>query len=211
MVYGSVLKKQRSRSRFLTARGAATRSRIVNAAADLIYRHGVDRTSLDEVMAASAVSKSQLYHYFADKDALVLEVIALRAESVLAAQEPYLGALDSLPALRAWGQAIIRLNKLVHMGGCPLGSLANELANTSESARKRLAGGFGAWIDRIEHGLAKMRARGELSKSADPNELAIALLTAVEGGLLLAKTTRTSRPLEIAIDMAIDHVAKHMT
>jgi TetR/AcrR family transcriptional regulator, transcriptional repressor for nem operon len=182
----------------------------VNAVANLIYKHGVDRTSLDHVMAASGVSKSQLYHYFADKDALVLEVIALQAERVLAAQEPHLGALDSLQALRAWGQAIIRLNEQAHMRGCPLGSLADELANTSESARKRLAGSFGAWIDRIEHRLAKMSDRGELAKSADPRELAIALLGAVEGGLLLAKTTRTSRPLEIALDMAIDHVAKHM-
>lgn len=204
------MENEHSQSRSLTARGAATRARIVNAAANLIYKHGVDRTSLDHVMAASDVSKSQLYHYFADKDALVLEVIALQAERVLAAQEPHLGALDSLQALRAWGQAIIRLNEQAHMRGCPLGSLADELANTSESARKRLAGSFGAWIDRIEHRLAKMRDRGELAKSADPRELAIALLGAVEGGLLLAKTTRTSRPLEIALDMAIDHVAKHM-
>ncbi|MFY9840710.1 MAG: TetR family transcriptional regulator C-terminal domain-containing protein [Xanthobacteraceae bacterium] len=204
------MENEHSQSRSLTARGAATRARIVNAAANLIYKHGVDRTSLDHVMAASGVSKSQLYHYFADKDALVLEVIALQAERVLAAQEPHLGALDSLQALRAWGQAIIRLNEQAHMRGCPLGSLADELANTSESARKRLAGSFGAWIDRIEHRLAKMRDRGELAKSADPRELAIALLGAVEGGLLLAKTTRTSRPLEIALDMAIDHVAKHM-
>jgi TetR/AcrR family transcriptional regulator, transcriptional repressor for nem operon len=202
---------RKSEPRSLTARGAATRSRVLNAAANLIYEHGVDRTSLDEVMAASGVSKSQLYHYFADKDALVLEVIALQTERVLAAQQPHLGALDSLRGLRAWGQAIIRLNEQVHMGGCPLGSLANELANTSESARKRLAGDFGTWIDRIEHGLAKMRERGELAKSADPRELAIALLSAVQGGLLLAKTTRTSRPLEIAMDMAIDRVAKHVT
>jgi AcrR family transcriptional regulator len=200
-----------SQSRLLTARGAATRSRIVNAAADLTYEHGVDRTSLDQVMAASGVSKSQLYHYFADKDALVLEVIALQAERILAAQEPHLGALDSLPALRAWAQAIVRLNEQVHMRGCPLGSLANELANTSETARTRLAGDFGTWIDRIERGLAKMHERGELAKSADPHELAIALLSAVQGGLLLAKTTQTSRPLEIAMDMAIDRVARHMT
>src|SRR5581483_2830056 len=114
---------QKPEPRSLTARGVATRSRIVNAAADLIYEHGVDRTSLDEVMAASGVSKSQLYHYFADKDALVLEVIALQAERVLAAQQPQLGDLDSLRALRAWAKAIVRLNELVDMRGCPLGSL----------------------------------------------------------------------------------------
>ena len=202
---------QKSGSRSLTARGAATRSRIVNAAADLIYEHGVDRTSLDDVMAASGASKSQLYHYFADKDALVLEVIALQAERVLAAQAPHLGALDSLRALRAWAKAIIRLNELVHMRGCPLGSLANELANTSESARKRLAESFSIWCGRIEEGLAKMQERGELSPSADPHDLALALLGAVEGGLLLAKTAQSGRPLEIALDMAIDHVARHMT
>ncbi len=195
----------------LTARGAATRARIVEAAADLIYVHGVEGTSLDDVMAASGVSKSQLYHYFADKDALVLAVIALQAERVLAAQQPHLGALDSLRALRAWGQGIIRLNELVHMRGCPLGSLASELANTSESARKRLDESFSMWRDRIENGLAEMQERGELAASANPHDLALALLGAVEGGLLLAKTTQSARPLEIALDMAIDHVARRVT
>lgn len=202
---------QKSEPRPLTARGAATRSRIVDAAADLIYAHGVDRTSLDDVMAASGVSKSQLYHYFADKDALVLEVIARQAERVLDAQQPHLESLDSLPALKAWRGVIVRLNKAARDKGCPLGSLASELANNSEPARKRLAESFAIWRDRIEQGLTKMRERGELAASADPHELALALLSAVQGGLLLAKTTHSGRPLEIAIDMAIDHVSRHMT
>jgi TetR/AcrR family transcriptional repressor of nem operon len=201
---------QKSEPRSLTARGAATRSRIVEAAADLIYAHGVERTSLDDVMAASGVSKSQLYHYFADKDALVLEVIARQTERVLDAQRPHLDALDSLPALKAWRDAFVRLNKAVQCGGCPLGSLASELANDSEPARKRLADSFSLWRERIENGLARMQERGELSGSANPHDLALALLSAVEGGLLLAKTTHSSRPLEIAIDMAIDHVARHV-
>ena len=66
------------------------------------------------------------------------------------------------------------------------------------------------WRDRIENGLARMRERGELGASADPHDLALALLGAVEGGLLLAKTTHSGRPLEIALDMAIDHVARHV-
>src|SRR5437016_4151848 len=120
---------QDSEPRTLTARGAATRALIVEAAADLIYVHGVERTSLDDVMAASGVSKSQLYHYFADKDALVLEVITLQTERVLDAQRPHLEALDSLPALKAWRNAMVRLNKAAQGRGCPLGSIASELAN----------------------------------------------------------------------------------
>src|SRR5690348_17994989 len=149
--------QQKSQTRSLTARGATTRSRIIDAAADLIYDHGVEGTSLDVVMAASGVSKSQLYHYFADKDALVLEVIARQTERVLDAQRPHLDALDSLPALKAWRDAIVRLNKATQGKGCPLGSLASELANDSEPARKRLADSFSMWRDRIENGLAKMR------------------------------------------------------
>jgi TetR/AcrR family transcriptional regulator, transcriptional repressor for nem operon len=194
----------------LTARGAVTRSRIVNAAADLIYARGVDRTSLDDVMVESGVSKSQLYHYFADKDALVLEVITLQTERVLNAQQPHLDAMDSLKALRMWGDAIIKLNARAHAKGCPLGSLASELANDSEAARTRLAASFAMWSDSIERGLTKMRQSGALLPSTNPHELAVALLSAVQGGLLLSKTTQTSRPLEIAIDMAIDHIVRHM-
>ena len=88
-MYGVLMPvNQKSEPRSLTARGAATRARIVEAAADLIYAHGVEQTSLDDVMAASGVSKSQLYHYFADKDALVLDVIARQTERVLDAQRP---------------------------------------------------------------------------------------------------------------------------
>ncbi len=202
---------QKTEPRSLTPRGAATLSRIVNAAADLMHKHGVDRTSLDEVMAASGVSKSQLYHYFVDKDALVLAVIAFQAERVLRAQQPHLEALDSLPAIRAWRDAFVQLNKAIHYRGCPLGSLASELANDSEHARKLLAASFAMWRGRIERGLKKMRERGELAASADPHELALALLAAAEGGLLLSKTTHSNRPLEIALDMAVEHVAKNAT
>ena len=161
-------------------------------------------------MAATGTSKSQLYHYFADKDALVLEVIALQTERVLNAQQPHLGALDSLKALRMWRDVVVQLNKRAGSKGCPLGSLASELANDSETARKRLAAGFAVWSHSIERGLAKMRERGALAPSTNPQELAVALLSAVEGGLLLAKTTQTSRPLEIALDMAIDHIARQI-
>lgn len=198
-------------SKTITARGAATRARIVKAAADLIYAQGVDRTSLDDVMLKSGASKSQLYHYFADKDALVLEVIALQSERVLSAQ-PDFGALDSIRALKEWRNAIVALTvRRRRAAGCPIGSLANELSNQFESARLALADSFESWRSRIESGLQLMKERGDLSPSANPHDLALALLTALQGGLLMAKTAHSSRPLEIALDMAIEHVASHST
>ncbi len=192
-----------------TPRGAPTRQRIVDATASLIYAKGVEGTTLDDVRAAAGVSKSQLYHYFADKDALVREVISAQAAHVLAAQGTALTQLDSLSALRRWCDCILVLNRGTANGGCPLGLLASELANKSEQARALLVAGFNSWEDRLAEGFAKMQENGELGRSAVPRDLAIGVLSVVQGGLLLAKTSRSEGPLKVALDMAFDHLASH--
>lgn len=201
-VAGTVLSKP------LTSRGAVTRRRIVETAARLVYVNGVEATSVDDVCAEAKVSKSQLYHYFADKEALVREVIAAQTERVLAAQEPAIGKLDSAAALRTWAETILALNRTA-TAGCPLGSLANELANQSEATRAQLVAGFDAWAERLSRGFSAMQGRGDLSPSASPRDLAISVLAAVQGGLLLAKTTHSPAPLVLALDMALKHVDAH--
>jgi AcrR family transcriptional regulator len=199
-----------SAQKILTSRGAATRQRIVDAAVKLTYAKGVEGTSLDQVCAAAGASRSQLYHYFADKDALVREVISTQAARVLAAQGTALTQLDSLAALRRWCDCILVLHRGAGAhGGCPIGSLANELANQSEQARALLVAGFDTWEDRLADAFAKMQENGVLGRSGSPKDLAIGVLCAVQGGLLLAKTLRSEKPLEVALDMAFDHVASH--
>src|SRR6201995_1787264 len=92
----------------LTARGAATRDRIVGAAADLMYVKGVHATTLDDIRAATGVSKSQLYRHFPDKDALVHAVIALRGEQVLRRETQRLERLSSFSGLLRWRNALIQ-------------------------------------------------------------------------------------------------------
>ena len=205
--------KDSSKSRRrLTAKGAATRLRIVEAAAALVYAAGAGRLNLDEVMAACGASKSQLYHYFADKEALIEEVIAFQTQHVLAVNVAHLEALDSFASLRRWRDDLIERNRASGgFGGCPIGALADELAKVSPSARERLAGGLEAWAARIERALRAMKAKGLLDTAARPKELSLAVLAAIQGGLLLAKVSRASRPLELAFDMALDHVARHAT
>jgi TetR/AcrR family transcriptional regulator, transcriptional repressor for nem operon len=192
-----------------TSRGASTRQRIVDATASLTFVKGVEGTTLDDVRAAVGVSKSQLYHYFADKDSLMREVISAQAAHVLAAQGTALTEIDSLAALRRWCDWVLALNRRGANRGCPLGSLASELANKSEQARALLVAGFNSWEDRLAEGFAKMQESGELGSSAAPRDLAIGVLCAVQGGLLLAKTSRNEAPLKVALDMALDHVSSH--
>ena len=191
-----------------TARGAATRARIVAAAADLMRTRGVANTSLDAVLEASETSKSQLYHYFADKDDLVLAVIQRQTECVLATHNPHLKRVTSIAGLRRWRDAVVELTRDEQCaGGCPLGSFVSELAETSAS-RAALAEGFARWQGDIVAALAAIDGK---APRAELEELATTLLTSLQGGLLLAQTTRSTRPLELALDLAIDRVASSLT
>ena len=166
----------------LTARGRATHDRIVSAAAELIRERGVAGTSLDDVRAATATSKSQLYHYFADKSALVRAVVDRQIHQVLQDQQPELDNLNSIDALRRWRDRIVATNRQIgSVGGCPLGRLASELTESGASARPGLVAGFTAWQGCLAAGLESMRARGELPVHSDPDVLALAVLGAVQG------------------------------
>src|ERR1700757_1593379 len=91
----------------LTAKGRATRARIVNAAAELMLEHGVARTTIEDIQQAAAVSTSQMYHYFADKGDLVAAVIDAQSDQVLGGQELELHRVDSIEALCRWRDAMV--------------------------------------------------------------------------------------------------------
>ncbi|MFI5613279.1 TetR/AcrR family transcriptional regulator [Amycolatopsis sp. NPDC051903] len=191
----------------LTARGEATRARILRAAVDLMTVKGVAATTLDDVRAASSTSKSQLYHHYADKDALVQDVIEYQAQDLLTAQGEQLRRLNSIRGLERWRDAIIQRNALRNGAyGCQLGSLASELSDQNERARSALAGHFETWLGLIADGLRRMRDAGKLRRDADPERLAIGLMGALEGGYLLAQTEHDVKPMRIALDMAIDYI-----
>ena len=185
-----------------TDKGRATRNRVLDAAAALVFEHGVAGTTLDDVRAAANVSKGQLYHYFADKDDLVHAVIDRTVEQVLGAQ-PRLTNLSSWAAIAAWFDDLVQLQVDRHaIGGCPIGSLAGELAETDEQARTELAAGFDRWEAPLREGLRQMQADGKLRRSADPARLATATLAAIQGGLVLTQTRRDPQQLRIALDAA---------
>ena len=194
----------------LTPRGAVTKRRIIEAAAELVYAGGAARVSLDEVMEASGTSKSQLYHYFANKDALLREVVDFQTRRILQTNAAHLDDLDSFQALRAWRNMIIAVNRAGgDFRGCPIGSLADELATQSEETRSLLAESFEAWRGIIENALDRMKKRGEIIRSANTKVISTAVLAAIQGGILLSKTVRKSEPLEAAFDMALGHIERH--
>ena len=191
----------------LTRKGQETRQRIVDAAAGLIFRQGVAHTTIEDVRAAADVSSSQLYHYFDDKPALVRAVVDHQADTMVGGQEMF--DFSTLEGLRAWRDFVIEYQREHDCsGGCPIGSLGGQLAETDPDARAHVAEGFKRWEATIQSGLREMQARGELTPDTDPDTLALALLAALQGGLLLTQVKRDTKPLEAALDAMLELVAR---
>jgi TetR/AcrR family transcriptional repressor of nem operon len=191
----------------LTPKGRATRERIVTAAAELMSQHGVARTTIEDIQEAAAISTSQMYHYFADKTDLVAAVIDFQTDQILAVQRLGLDHLECLDDLRRWRDIMVNLVRgLGCSGGCPIGSLASDLAEIDPLARAQLARSFAQWENMIHDGLSTIDARGQLPHDTDIDRLALAMLAAIQGGLLLSQVRRTTAPLEAAVDTMIEHL-----
>jgi TetR/AcrR family transcriptional regulator, transcriptional repressor for nem operon len=196
-----------TQERRLTGRGMETRQRIVAAAAELMFDGGVAETTLEDIRAAARVSGSQVYHYFEDKQALVRAVIEYQTDAILDYQEAHLGHLGTMDGLRAWRDLLVDHQRKLHCrGGCPLGALGAEVAEIDDAARIAAARGFRRWETKIRDGLRAMHARGDLPASTDPDELALATLAALQGGLLLTQIQRDTKPLEVALDAILAHI-----
>lgn len=190
-----------------TARGLQTRSRIVESAGTLFYMKGVNATTLDDIRVASSTSKSQLYNHFPDKLALIRAVIDVQSRFVLNREEQALRGVRTLAGLRRWRDALVQFNALRDGSyGCVLGGMSIELSDVDEQSRQALHATFQAWGALLVDTLSRLRDLGVLGAAADPEKLGVGLLAAVQGGYVLAQAAHNSRPMAVALDMALDHI-----
>jgi hypothetical protein len=118
--------------------------------------------------------------------------------------------VSSVDDFVAWKNAIVEIQKELNCeGGCPLGSLASELADTAPEKRSLLALGFEHWEDLIREALVRLVDQGILTREAEVDQLSDAMMAALQGGLLLAKVNRTTNALEAALQIVIDRVRSY--
>jgi AcrR family transcriptional regulator len=188
----------------LTPKGAATRGRIIETAADLLLEHGVGGTSLDDIRADTATSKSQLFHYFpGGKNELVAAIAAFQAQRVLQAQQPFLASLDSWESWQGWRDAVVAHYGAQRHWGCPIGALTSELISVDPAHAAVVTDHMDRWRGYLQDGLTRMRGDGLLRADADPARLALSTFASLHGGLLLMRSMQSITPLEAALDGAL--------
>ena len=193
-----------------TGRGRASRERIVERAAELFAERGVAGASLDEVLAAAGAGKGQFYHYFRSRDELAAAAVGYRCAQVVAGLTQALGGVSSLAGLEQALAGFIAGFEQTGLPGCPIGTLATEVAGRNEAARLQAAAGFDAWERLLADALERMRQRGELRADAQPAVLATGLLASIEGGMVLSQTRKDVASLRIAVDTGLAQVRTHL-
>lgn len=194
-----------------TGRGRASRERIVERAAELFAERGVAGTSLDDVLTAAGAGKSQLYHYFRGRDELVEAAVAHRCTQVVAGLTQALGSVASLAGLAKALAGFVAEFEQMGLPGCPVGSLAAEVAERNEGARVRAAEAFDSWERLFAQALERMRERGELRADASPAILATSLLASIEGGMVLSQARKDPASLRIAVDAGLGQVRAYLS
>ncbi|WP_262704563.1 MULTISPECIES: TetR/AcrR family transcriptional regulator [Streptomyces] len=187
----------------LTRKGRETRRRIVEGAAEEIRERGAAGTTLDDIRARTATSKSQIFHYFpGGKEELLLAVAAREADRVLEDQEPHLSNLRTWAAWQDWRDAVLRRYEQQGVN-CPLGVLITELGRTTPAARQLTGQLISTWQAALREGVRGMQETGEIDRQLDADRTAAALVAAVQGGVTILMATGGIAHLEAALDTTL--------
>jgi AcrR family transcriptional regulator len=199
--------------RRLTAKGRATRDRIVQVAAELILSDGLSALNMDALRNAASVSGSQLAHYFTDKRTLIRAVVARQINVVLDFhRQPKLRALDTFDDFERWIDLNVRYLRRIGYSGTPTyHGLAGQLGKSDTATRETLAAGYRQWIDLLEQAIQRMKDRRVLVARADPRKLALVIVSAHQGGATLSFTYRAEWPHGDAVRFAVNYLRMFAT
>ena len=190
----------------LTAKGAGTKQRIIEGAAEVIRQAGVGDTTLDDIRSQTATSKSQLFHYFPNgREELLLAVAQFEADRVLSDQQPHLSNLTTWDSWQRWKAALLRRYR-GQGTTCPLAVLMSELGRTDPAAQAVTRSLLLRWRRDLAEGVRAMQEAGSARASLDPDRFAGAVVAGIQGGVAILLATGSSADLEAVLDLLLDQL-----
>lgn len=169
---------------------------MVEAAAALFQANGYRGTSWRSLVKASATPWGSIQHHFpGGKEELGVAAVGhgadLLTRFLAAAFDDSRSVSDGV---RAWfGASADLLIARDYRSGCPVAAVALDADDSTTALRDACATAFGTWTNFVA---TKLRAAGV----ADPEALAVTLVSAFEGALMLSRSRRDVAPLRQAAE-----------
>lgn len=187
----------------------STRDRLVFAAMKLFGEKGYLSTSVQDILREAGANAGSLYHFFPTKqDVLlaVLEMYRLGIEPMLLAPawEGVADPIDRVFALLARYRGLLEQTDCLY--GCPIGSIALELHEPDPPVRELLAVNFNGWVNHIEACL--VHAGDRLPTDLNRHQLAVFVLTTMEGGVMQSRTHRTLAAFDASVAGLRDYITR---
>jgi AcrR family transcriptional regulator len=186
-----------------------TREKIIRAAMELFWLKGYNSTSIADLLSRTQLNSGSLYHVFPSKQDVLIGVLEAYRDGINEMLlEPAWGAIDDpiekiFALLKSYRTMMVESDCTY---GCPIGSLALELHEPDPQVRELLAQNFQNWTDAIERCL---RAAGDrLPPRTNKPALAQFVLTAMEGGVMQARTHRDVAYFVRAVEQLRAHFAR---
>jgi TetR/AcrR family transcriptional regulator, transcriptional repressor for nem operon len=194
----------------LSSKGAVTKLKILQAAADLFHKQGVRATSPEKIIAASGAGKGQFYHYFGNKDGLIHEVLLGSVHALEAGTAPISYACDSWADLEQCILTHIEFQKQYNMTrSCPIGTVANEVTENDNRIRRDLDLIFECMRHKLVTFLVKEKSEGRMTAAANADEIATFCLSMIQGAMLLGRIKKDSSPVVASLEEAVTHLKRY--
>lgn len=167
-----------------------TRTRLLDAAEDVMLAKGYVAASVEEICTAAGVTKGSFFHYFKNKEALgkvLLERFSKRQEDRFI--EACGNLEDPLERVYCVIDCGIESSRDPDTRGCLVGTFAQEIHETHPGLRQVCQASFEKFTGGIARDLVLARDLHAPDASFDPESLGSFLLSTIQGSLLLVKTT----------------------
>jgi TetR/AcrR family transcriptional regulator, transcriptional repressor for nem operon len=175
------------------------REKLLSAGLHVVLEQGYCGASVRDIVQAAGVSQGSFTNHFRSKEAFCLEVLERYFTLVRENIDKTLRNDSTAPLqrLRAWVDLQIRYLEQAGMrNGCLIGNYGVEASDHSEAIRQRLVEIFEEIHESVVYCLKAAVSTGELSSSADCDELAHFLYASLHGAILQSKVERTSVPMK---------------
>jgi AcrR family transcriptional regulator len=167
-----------------------TKNRMLRSGALLFRQQGLSGTSFADVLEHSGAPRGSVYHHFpGGKEQFTAEATAYAGRFVAGAMRGMSGDLHGLADAQVdlW---IALLHETDFAAGCPIAAAALE-GTSMPGARDAAGSSFQDWIGIVGEQLVE---RGV--PESDSRELAMVMLSAVEGALIMCRACRNTEALE---------------
>jgi TetR/AcrR family transcriptional repressor of nem operon len=188
-------------------KGEQTRQEIIHRAARIFNQKGYDGAALSDLMRATGLEKGGIYRHFDSKQELATE--AFDHAWKLAMDARFEGTHEIQNTVDRLKQIVRNFRDRrtgVVPGGCPLLNTAIDCDDGNPQLRSKARQALSSWLHRLEAIVDEGKRRGEVRSAVNSAELAMLIVSALEGSVMIRRLQKKDGPL----DLACNHLEQHL-